>query len=190
MHVSILPQSPLPSKLPHNTEQSSLCHIVGPCWLFILNRARVHDHPNLPNYSFSVATISSFSKSVSLCFLSSSMSFLFRFCIQGTSCDTWAFGFRRDGLSLLGVSLLIDQGCLFSPRPTLTRAYLFCCPAASQIFLSRLPSWCHGTVRTVCFSPENLIMWESGLPRVFLPFPEVVENVMVFLEALGRQQPA
>jgi len=35
--VSILPQTPLPSRLPHNIEQSSLCYRVGPCWLSILN---------------------------------------------------------------------------------------------------------------------------------------------------------
>ena len=38
-HVSILPQTPLPSRLPHNIEQSSLCYAVGPCWLSILNIA-------------------------------------------------------------------------------------------------------------------------------------------------------
>ena len=32
-HVSILPQAPLPSGLPHNIEQSSVCYTVGPCWL-------------------------------------------------------------------------------------------------------------------------------------------------------------
>ena len=37
IHVSILPQTPLPSRLPHNTEQSSMCYTVGPCWLSILN---------------------------------------------------------------------------------------------------------------------------------------------------------
>ena len=36
-HVSILPQTPLPSRLPHNIEQSSLCCSGGPCWLSILN---------------------------------------------------------------------------------------------------------------------------------------------------------
>ena len=36
IHVSILPQTPLPSRLPHNTEQSSMCYTVGPCWLSIL----------------------------------------------------------------------------------------------------------------------------------------------------------
>ena len=36
IHVSILPQTPLPSRLPHNTDQSSICYTVGPCWLFIL----------------------------------------------------------------------------------------------------------------------------------------------------------
>ena len=35
-HVSILPQTPLPSRLPHNIEQSSLCYTVGPYWLSIL----------------------------------------------------------------------------------------------------------------------------------------------------------
>ena len=38
IHVSIL-QTPLPSRLPHNIEQSSLCHTVSPCWLSILNIA-------------------------------------------------------------------------------------------------------------------------------------------------------
>ena len=37
--VSILPQTPLASRLPHNTEQSSLCCTVGPRWLSILNIA-------------------------------------------------------------------------------------------------------------------------------------------------------
>ena len=39
IYVSILPQTPLPSRLPHDFEQSSLCYTVGPCWLFILNIA-------------------------------------------------------------------------------------------------------------------------------------------------------
>ena len=33
--VSTLPQIPLPSRLPHNIEQSSLCCSGGPCWLSI-----------------------------------------------------------------------------------------------------------------------------------------------------------
>ena len=37
IHVSILPQTPLPSRLPHDIEQSSLCCTVGPCWLSIFN---------------------------------------------------------------------------------------------------------------------------------------------------------
>ena len=37
--VSILPQTAILSRLPHNTEQSSLCYTVGPCWLSILNMA-------------------------------------------------------------------------------------------------------------------------------------------------------
>ena len=31
IHGSILPQTPLSSRLPGNIEQSSLCHTVGPC---------------------------------------------------------------------------------------------------------------------------------------------------------------
>ena len=37
IHVSTLPQTPRPSRLLHNIEQSSLCYTVGPCWLSILN---------------------------------------------------------------------------------------------------------------------------------------------------------
>ena len=37
IHVSILPQTPLPFRLSHNVDQSSLCYTVGPCWLSILN---------------------------------------------------------------------------------------------------------------------------------------------------------
>ena len=44
MHVAILPQTPLPARLPHNIEQSSLRYTVGPCWLPILNIA-VHTSP-------------------------------------------------------------------------------------------------------------------------------------------------
>ena len=39
IQVSILPQTPLPSRLPPNIEQSSLCYTVGACWLSILNIA-------------------------------------------------------------------------------------------------------------------------------------------------------
>ena len=39
IHVSIVPQTPFPSGLPHNIEQSSLCYTVGPCWLSMLNIA-------------------------------------------------------------------------------------------------------------------------------------------------------
>ena len=39
MNISILPQTPLSSSLPHNIEQSPLCYTVGPCSLSILNIA-------------------------------------------------------------------------------------------------------------------------------------------------------
>ena len=38
-HVSILPQTPLSSRLPHNVEQSYMCYKVIPCWLSTLNVA-------------------------------------------------------------------------------------------------------------------------------------------------------
>ena len=38
IHVSMVPQTPLPSRLPQNTEQSSLCYTVGPCWLSVLKK--------------------------------------------------------------------------------------------------------------------------------------------------------
>ena len=52
-HVSILLQTPVPSRLPHNSEQSSLCYTVGPCWLSIYSIAvctcpsqvHVHEYP-------------------------------------------------------------------------------------------------------------------------------------------------
>ena len=39
IYVPILPQTPLPSLLPHSFEKSSLCYTVGLCWLSILNIA-------------------------------------------------------------------------------------------------------------------------------------------------------
>ena len=39
IHVSMILQTPLPSSLPHNTEQSSLCYAMGPYWLSVLNIA-------------------------------------------------------------------------------------------------------------------------------------------------------
>ena len=46
-HAFILPQTPLPSGLPRNTEQISMCYTVGPCWLFIFNMQCVHVHPKI-----------------------------------------------------------------------------------------------------------------------------------------------
>ena len=34
IHVSILPETSLPSRLLYNTERNSLCYKVGPCWLW------------------------------------------------------------------------------------------------------------------------------------------------------------
>ena len=51
MHVSTLPQTPLPSRLPLNIEQSSICYTVGPCWLSVLNTA-ICTCPFQTNYVF------------------------------------------------------------------------------------------------------------------------------------------
>ena len=50
MRVSILPQTPLASKLPHNIEQNSVCWTVGPYWLSILNIAGYTCPFQTPNY--------------------------------------------------------------------------------------------------------------------------------------------
>ena len=69
-HVSISPQTPLPSVLPDNIEQSSLCYTVSPFWLSVLNTVMCTSPSQIPNLSLSPAfllvTISSFSKSVDL----------------------------------------------------------------------------------------------------------------------------
>ena len=39
IYVSISPQTPLSSRLPRDTGQSSLCYITGPCWLSVWNIA-------------------------------------------------------------------------------------------------------------------------------------------------------
>ena len=39
IYISIPSQTPLPSRLPYNIEQSSLCYAVGLCLLYILNIA-------------------------------------------------------------------------------------------------------------------------------------------------------
>ena len=50
------PQTPLPPRLPHNIEQSSLCYTVGPCWLSILNRAVCTCPSQLPMLDIIVLT--------------------------------------------------------------------------------------------------------------------------------------
>ena len=45
IHVSILLQTPLPSRLPHNMEQSSMCYTVGPRQLSTLNIACPYQTP-------------------------------------------------------------------------------------------------------------------------------------------------
>ena len=70
IHVSVLPQVPLPARLPQNIEQSSMCYTVGHVGYSSKIQQCVHVHPKLPNSlsvpSFPPATISSFLKSESL----------------------------------------------------------------------------------------------------------------------------
>ena len=53
IHVSILPQTPLPSRLPHHSKKSSLCYTVGPCWLSILNTVLCACRSQTPELSLS-----------------------------------------------------------------------------------------------------------------------------------------
>ena len=77
MYTIHSPQTSFPFKLPHNVEQSFLCYSVGLRWLSILNK---HVHSKLPNYPFphpsSLATMSLFSKSVSVLSVNSFVAFL------------------------------------------------------------------------------------------------------------------
>ena len=70
MHVSILPQTPLPSRLPHNIGQSPLCHPVGPCWLSILNIAVCTCRSQTPRLSLRM-----------LCFITLYLIALCRYCV-------------------------------------------------------------------------------------------------------------
>ena len=52
IHVSILPQTALPSRLPHNIEHNSRCYTVGTCWLLcVLNVAVCTCPPQSPQLS-------------------------------------------------------------------------------------------------------------------------------------------
>ena len=45
IHVFLLLQTPLPSRLPHIIEQNSLCYTVGPCWSFFPFRYQMTRYP-------------------------------------------------------------------------------------------------------------------------------------------------
>ena len=44
MHVYILPQTPLPSRLPHNIEQNSTCYTVDFCWSPFIVHLKLSQH--------------------------------------------------------------------------------------------------------------------------------------------------
>ena len=66
--VSIFPQTPLPSRLPPNSEQSSQSYTVGPCWLSIWNICMsIPNSLTIPSPILPLPqNLSSFSKSVRL----------------------------------------------------------------------------------------------------------------------------
>ena len=65
-HVSMPLQTPLPSRLPHDVEWSSMCYIVGLCWLCILNIAVFLVFTELPtSYTFWLNQLTNFSRTIS-----------------------------------------------------------------------------------------------------------------------------
>ena len=77
IQVSILPRTPLPSRLPHNTRQNSMCCTIASCWLSILNIAVCTCWSQTPYLSPHFPP-SNHVCSLCLCFVSSFVSFLFR----------------------------------------------------------------------------------------------------------------
>ena len=91
IRVSILPQTPFPSRLLHIIEQSSMCYAICPHWLSILNTAvctcpSQTPYPSLPIFPPG-NHVCSLCLWVPFYFVSSFVSFLFRFHIKGMSCD-------------------------------------------------------------------------------------------------------
>ena len=87
IHGSILPQTPIPSSLPHNPEQSSMCYTYM-CYTFHVLQTLLVIHfkyssvymsiPSsltMPSSILPPATISSFATSMCLCFISLFVSF-------------------------------------------------------------------------------------------------------------------
>ena len=125
-HVCNLPQIPLPSRLPHDIEPSSLCYTVGPCWLSILNVVVHIGRSQTPTLSlpltFPAVTINSFLKSVSL-FLFQSLRYL---------------NFALPSYFVLSV---YPAFCMVLPLPLLSTVF----PTANRkvsffLFFQRLPS--------------------------------------------------
>ena len=89
--ASLLPQTPLPSRLPHGLEQSSPCHTVGPHWWSILDTEYDMTIPGSlairPPHPSPLVTISSLPQSMSPFLLVSSSVSFFRLHIQGMSQD-------------------------------------------------------------------------------------------------------
>lgn len=80
-HASILPQTPVPSRLPSNTEQSVLSYTIGPRWPSALNTALGTWQSQTPELSFRLTAVSLLSQKV--CFVTSFGSLLFLVHIEG-----------------------------------------------------------------------------------------------------------
>ena len=149
-YIHIYPFFPkLPSRLPHNIKHSSLCCTVGP-WLSILNRQCVHVHPKLPDCPFPIslplATISLFSKSVSLFVLwvSSSVSFFLDFTIR----DVLRY-FSREPLLVLCFVMSAPswKGKNLWVFSRVQSASLHCCIVFLWASVLRLLHFCHAMNR-------------------------------------------
>ena len=84
VHVSILPQIPLLSRLPHNIEQNSLCYIVTPRWLSILNIAVCTYQSQTPELSITLLRI--------LYLLENYVSIMMVLLFPVNSCSSYALG--------------------------------------------------------------------------------------------------
>ena len=67
IHVSILPQTPLLSRMQHNIEQSSLCCAIRPCWLYILFIKKIFFKPLKNSFIFLATLDHCFVRAVSSC---------------------------------------------------------------------------------------------------------------------------
>ena len=130
------PQTPLPSRAPHNTEQSSMCHTVVPCWLSILNIAVCTRSSQTPKLSLSpspLAAISSFTKSTT--------AFKNSFCLLICFWLHWVF-VALGGLSLVAAS----RGSSLLQSVGFSQKWLLLLQRRLRLLHYTGPEWCTGCV--------------------------------------------